>query len=135
MFYLETSLVNTKLLIQEGLELHFLFAPSQTYWEQILGNLPQENVPFFDKSQNVIYAQEMFQTKVQMNFKGCVCYIFASLFFMSKREHLWNKEKCFLFHLEILFRSWDNQILTFQIFKCHEVIKCPSMKHETHFIE
>ena len=38
-------------------------------------------------------------------FKGCVRYIFASLFFMSKREHLWNKEECFLFHLESSFRS------------------------------
>ena len=26
--------------------------------------------------------------------------------------------KCFLFHLESSFRSWDEQILTFQIFKC-----------------
>ena len=56
-------------------------------------------------------------------------------FFASKREHLWNKEKCFWFHFENSFRSWDNQILTFQIFKCHDVIKCLSMKHETHIIE
>ena len=63
-----------------------------------------------------------------------VCYIFASLFSMYKREHLWNKEKCFLFHLESSFHFWDNQILTFQIFKCNDVIKCLSMKHETHFI-
>ena len=47
--------------------------------------------------------------------KGCVCYIFASLFCMSKREHLWKKEKSFLFHFKSSFRSWDNQILTFQI--------------------
>ena len=40
-----------------------------------------------------------------------------------------------LFHLESSFRSWDNQILTFQIFKFHDIIKCLSMKHETHFIE
>ena len=26
---------------------------------------------------------------------------------------MWNKEKCFLFHFESSFRSWDNQILTF----------------------
>ena len=45
--------------------------------------------------------------------KGCVRYIFASFFCMSKREHLWNKEKCFLFHFKISSRSWDNQILTF----------------------
>ena len=35
--------------------------------------------------------------------KGCVRYIFASLFCMSKREHLRNKEKCFLFHFESSF--------------------------------
>ena len=63
--------------------------------------------------------------------KGYIC----CLFFMSKREHLWNKEKCFLLHFESSFRSWDNQILNFQIFKCHDIIKCLSMKHETHFIE
>ena len=67
--------------------------------------------------------------------KGCARYIFASLFFKSKGEHLWNKGKCFLFHFKSSFRSWDNQILTFQIFKCHDVIKCLSMKHETHFTE
>ena len=45
--------------------------------------------------------------------KGSVRYIFTSLFCMSKREDLWNKEKCFLFHFESSFRSWDNQILNF----------------------
>ena len=44
----------------------------------------------------------------EMIFKGCVCYVLASLFCMSKREHSWNKEKCFLFHFENSFRSWDN---------------------------
>ena len=28
--------------------------------------------------------------------KGCVCYIFTSLFFKSKREHLSNREKFFI---------------------------------------
>ena len=67
--------------------------------------------------------------------KGCVRYNFACLFFRFKRENLWNKEECFLFHLESSFRSWDNQIVTFQIFDCHDIIKCLSMKHETHFTE
>ena len=48
-----------------------------------------------------------------INLKGCVCYIFASLFFMFKWKHLWNKGKWFLFHFESFFHSWDNQILTF----------------------
>ena len=68
-------------------------------------------------------------------FTGCVCYIITSLFCKSKGRHLWNKEKCFLFHFKSSFHSWDNQILTFQIFKCYDVIKCPSMKHQTHFTE
>ena len=33
-------------------------------------------------------------------FKGCVLNIFASLFCMSKRQHLRNREKSFLFHFE-----------------------------------
>ena len=65
-------------------------------------------------------------------FNSCVCYIFVSLLFTSKREHLWNKEECFLFHLKSSFHSWVIQILTFQIFKCHDVI---SMIYETHFTE
>ena len=67
--------------------------------------------------------------------KGCVGYIFTSLYFTYKKEHLWNKEECFLFHLKNSFRSWDNQSLSFRIFKCYDVIKRLSMKHETHFIE
>ena len=30
-----------------------------------------------------------------IKFKGCVRYILASLFYKSKREHLWNKENVF----------------------------------------
>ena len=68
-------------------------------------------------------------------FKGCVCYIFFSLLCMSKREYLWNREKCFLFHFKISFYSWDHQILTFQVLKCYDVIKCLSVKHKTHLAE
>ena len=73
------------------------------------------------------------ETNSEGTVKGCVRYTFASLFFVSKREHLWKKKKYFLFHFENPFRSWNNQILTFQVFKCHDVIKCLIMKHETRF--
>ena len=66
-------------------------------------------------------------------FKGCVRCIFASLICKSNGEHLWIKEKHFLLHFESCFRSWDNRILTFQIFKCHDAINCPSMKPKIHF--
>ena len=75
------------------------------------------------------------RTMININLKGCVCYIFTSLFCMSKREHFWRKEKCFLFHFKNSFRPWDSQILTFQVFKCHHVIKYLRMKRETHFTE
>ena len=54
--------------------------------------------------------------------KGCVRYIFASLFFKSKLEHLSNF-------------SQENQILQFHILKFHDVIKCLSIKQEIHFTE
>ena len=59
--------------------------------------------------------------------------IFVSVFCISKREHLWNEEKCFLFHFESSFHSWNNQTVTFEVFKFHDVIKFLSMKQETHF--
>ena len=67
--------------------------------------------------------------------KGYVRYIFASLFFKSKVEHLGNKEICFLFHFKSSFCSRENQVLEFQIFKFHDVIKCLSIKQEIHFTE
>ena len=45
--------------------------------------------------------------------KGCLRYIFASLFCKSKKEHLWNLEKCFLFHFKNSFRFRENHIFIF----------------------
>ena len=47
------------------------------------------------------------------NLKDCVRYIFASFFFKSKEEHLWNKENRFLFHFKSSFCYRENQILEF----------------------
>ena len=68
----------------------------------------------------------------ELSFKGCVRNIFTSLFRMSKGKYFWNKEKI-LFHFESSFCSWDNQILIFQIFKCHDIIKCLSIKRKTFY--
>ena len=59
--------------------------------------------------------------------------IFLLVCFLSQKESTCEKRKNIFTSLRK--RSWDNQILTFQIFKCREVIKCPSMKHETNFTE
>ena len=61
--------------------------------------------------------------------KGFVCYICARLFYMSKREQLWNKEKCFLFHFESTFRPWDNSNFKFSDIQMLWRHQMP--KHET----
>ena len=61
--------------------------------------------------------------------KGCVRYIFASLFCMSKREHLQKKEKCFLSHFKSSSRSCDNQL--FNIFDIRMSWRHQMPKHET----
>ena len=66
--------------------------------------------------------------------KGCVWYIFARLFCKSKRA-LEKHRKMFWFHSESSLRYWNNQILAFQLFKCHDVIKFLSMKNESRFTE
>ena len=60
----------------------------------------------------------------------CFCTFFLFWFVCLKettcesRKNVWK-----------LFSFSRNQFLTFQVFKWHDVIKCPSMKHETHFTE
>ena len=72
-------------------------------------------------------------------FKGCTAtgkryYIFANLFFKSKREYLSNYKKK-LFYFKCSFLSRENHILEFYILKFHNVIKCLSIKQEIHFTE
>ena len=66
-------------------------------------------------------------------FKGCVRYIFAIFLFKCKQEHLSDYEKCFLFHFKSSFRSRENEILEFYIFKFHGIVKYLSIKQEIHF--
>ena len=74
-----------------------------------------------------------FTLKALFFLKGCVRYFFASLFCVSKKSFLETRKSVFLFHFKSSFRSWNNQVLTFKILKCHDVIKYQSMNQETHF--
>ena len=58
---------------------------------------------------------------------------FLLVFFKSKREHLSNYEKCFLFHFKSSFRSRENQILEVYIFKFYDVIKFLSINERNTF--
>ena len=55
-------------------------------------------------------AHEQMESKRE---KLCVHCIFASLFLKSKREQIWNLEKCFLFQFKSSFCSPENQTLEF----------------------
>ena len=52
------------------------------------------------KSQQIKNTKFLTMILEMLLFKDCARYIFASLFCMSKREYLQNKEKSFLFHFE-----------------------------------
>ena len=58
---------------------------------------------------------------------------FLLVCFVSLKESTCETGEKFVFHFKSFFCSWDNQVLTFLIFKCHHVINCLFMKHETHF--
>ena len=59
-----------------------------------------------------------------------VCFLYLKESTCETRKNVFYFISKALFVLEIISLS-----LTFQIFKCHDVIKCPSMRHETHFTE
>ena len=56
-------------------------------------------------------------------------------FFRLKESTCETKKNVFYFTSKAPFVLEIIKFLTFQIFKCHDVIKCLSMKHETHIIE
>ena len=61
---------------------------------------------------------------------------FVLVYFLSLIESTCQTRKnVFLFDFKTSFRSRENQILEFYIFKFHDVIKCPSIKQEIHFTE
>ena len=85
-------------------------------------------VELFVRTLDKFYQEIVSSVIISIIIKVCVRYIFASLFFKSKIEHLWNLKKCYLFSFESSFRSRENQILEFKIFKFHDVIKCLIIK-------
>ena len=84
------------------------------FWLQCTSNCFQRKHLFgclLEKIWNIDRLRDFWSKKypgiVFLYLKGCVCYIFASLLCMFKKEHLW---KCFLFHFKSYFRLWDNQV-------------------------
>ena len=63
--------------------------------------------------------------------KDCMSNDFISISTCETRINVFNFTSKALFFLLEIIKYFKN----FQIFKCHDVIKCLSMKHETHFIE
>ena len=51
----------------------------------------------------LVFVGSIYPVKELSVLKGHACYIFVSLFFKSKGEHMGNKDKCFLFHFKSYF--------------------------------
>ena len=60
--------------------------------------------------------------------------VFLLFYFVSLKDSTCETRKnVFFISLQKLFSFLRYQILTFQIFRCHDVIKCLWMKHETFY--
>ena len=103
-----------------------------TYWEintHLQMTWKAKGIVFFLQYQNAFLLASTTLTVMLVTFL-LVC--FASLF--SKRELFRDKKNVFIsFWKHFSFLRY--QILTFQMFTCHDIVKCPSKKHETHFTE
>ena len=67
-----------------------------------------------------VFSLKGFYCETRKTFvKGCVRYIFASLFFTSKGDYLWDREKCFLFDFKPLLVL---EIIKFELFRYSNVM-------------
>ena len=73
--------------------------------------------------------------ELQNDLRLVVSATFALVYFLSLNESTCQTRKnAFYFISKALF-IFENQILKFCIFKCHDVIKCLCIKQEIHFTE
>ena len=80
--------------------------------------------------ENPIKHQDGFFTKIVNSLKAVSTTFLLVCFVCLKERTCETKKNVFYFTLKSLY-----VLLNFQIFKCHGVIKCLSMKTETHFVE
>ena len=90
------------------------------YSFNITGKIDNDRVDFLIAVEKVIHLKAVSAT-------------FLLVCFLSLKESTCETTKNIYFTLKVLFVL--EIILTFQKFKCHDVIKCPTMKHEIHFAE
>ena len=131
----------------EGIQFFIIFRRTKEFNFKVIFKVPNFVFRFLGKKilefceATKSYTSALFD-KLLSTVVKCLCGLKAVsatflpvCFFKSKREHLSNYKKCFLFYFKTSFRSRENQILKFYIFKFHDVIKCLSIKQEIHFTE
>ena len=110
---------NISLTVAQNPKNHIIF------WKSVMRTLKPIHVNWFNRLRFLAEVSTKLQ-KIDFfgQFQGCASYIFASLFCKSKREHLWNKEKCFFFHFKDLFVL---EIIKFWLFKYSNVMTSSNM--------
>ena len=104
---------NKKILLKKNVSFYEMLYSILNYWILISNKLLKIKYflfhfgphLFFELQDCIIKNQHTYIIYQYNVLKGCVCYIFACLYCISKREHLRNKEKCFFISLQkfILF--------------------------------
>ena len=77
----------------------------------------------------------MKSTSISCNTLKVVSTTFVLVYFAYVKDTTCGRKIKFFYFISKAFFSWDNQILTFPVFKCHDVIKFLSLRHEIHTIE
>ena len=108
------------------------------YWKNLTSGISNTTVNW--SAQNVLQKASCVPRKcvrVTSLKVAPATFLLVVLYFCLRKSTRETSKNVFIFISKIpgSFCSWDNQILNFYLFKFHDVIKCLSMKHETHFIE
>ena len=99
---------------------------SKSFLEKVKTDKVPSNYKTVSYIVKLLFTNVLLNKTINIMLKGCVCYIFGSLFFKSIKEHMWNSEKCFLFHFKSSFCSQeksDLSILDIQISWSHQMPK------------
>ena len=71
-------------------------------------------------------------TSIRCSTLKVVSTTFVLVSFAYLKDSTCGRKIKFFISFRKLFFSWDNQILTFPVLKCHDVIKFLSLRHEIH---
>ena len=138
-FYLVTSTRTASyyfkyLFVNNTLEIQW-FVQKFVFFNFLKANFLAPKNDHCHNNQSVIGPWYVTNNKKRLDSLKVVPATFLLACFVSLKGSTCGKGKMFLFHFKSPFRSWDNQILNFQMLKYYDAIIYPSMKQQKHIPE